>query len=217
MAHSDGNSEEGFDGLVRRVDPDRWLASRFVGDPAKRADLMVLYAYDHELARAVQVASNPLLAEMRLTWWIEALEEIFGGRTVRRHPTVEALSDVIARRHLPRDLLEAMIEGRVRDLGDGADLQQWAHDTGGAAAVLAAMILDPEAEAEAARLAGVAWALDRRKGEGGDLANARAAARRLSIAAFPAAAHACLNRFPPGWEGLRRRLRLLLTVATGRL
>jgi len=44
--------DEDLDALIRRVDPDRWLSSRFVGDPAARADLVALYALDHELARS---------------------------------------------------------------------------------------------------------------------------------------------------------------------
>ena len=42
---------EDIDAIVRRTDPDRWLASRFVADPAARADLLALYAYSQELAR----------------------------------------------------------------------------------------------------------------------------------------------------------------------
>ncbi|MDZ4052453.1 MAG: phytoene/squalene synthase family protein, partial [Phenylobacterium sp.] len=41
-----------LDALVARVDPDRWLSSRLIADAQDRADVIVLYAYDHELARA---------------------------------------------------------------------------------------------------------------------------------------------------------------------
>ena len=78
---------------MRRVDPDRWLSSRFIADPSARADVIALYAYDHELARAPRVASNPLLGEIRLTWWREALDEIYGeNRPVRAHPGAQALA-----------------------------------------------------------------------------------------------------------------------------
>src|SRR3954470_7794356 len=89
---------EDLDGLIRRVDPDRWLSSRFIGEPGARADVIALYAFDHELARAPKVASNALLGEMRLTWWREALEEIFENRPVRQHPAAQALAGVVARR-----------------------------------------------------------------------------------------------------------------------
>ena len=111
-------SEDGddLDDLIRRVDPDRWLSSRFIADPAARADVIALYAYDHELARAPKVASNPLLGEIRLTWWREVLDEAFEGRPVRHHPTAQAIAGVIARRGLARGPLEAMIDARYREL-----------------------------------------------------------------------------------------------------
>ena len=71
---ADGAADD-LDDLIRRVDPDRWLTSRFVGDAAARGVLVALYAYDHELARALRVASAPLMAEIRLTWWREAASE----------------------------------------------------------------------------------------------------------------------------------------------
>jgi phytoene synthase len=84
-----------LDALIRRVDPDRWLSSRFIGQAAARADVIALYAFDYELARAPRVASNALLGEMRLTWWREALDEIFEGRAVRQHPAAQALAAAV--------------------------------------------------------------------------------------------------------------------------
>ena len=66
-----------LDALVARVDPDRWLSSRFISDAKKRADVVALYAFDYELARAPRVASNPMIGEIRLTWWREVLDEVF--------------------------------------------------------------------------------------------------------------------------------------------
>ena len=110
---------EDFDALVRRVDPDRWLAARFVADPGARADLLALYAFDHELARASTVTSTPLLAEIRLTWWHEMLDEAYGALPVRRHPVAQAMADVIARRKPPRAALDAMVDGRIAALDGG--------------------------------------------------------------------------------------------------
>jgi len=36
-----------IDALVRRVDPDRWLASRFIADAQARADVIALYAFNY--------------------------------------------------------------------------------------------------------------------------------------------------------------------------
>jgi phytoene synthase len=220
-----------LDALVARVDPDRWLSSRFIADPQARADVVALYAYDHELARAPRVASNPLLGEIRLTWWGEALDEIFDGRPVRLHPAAQALAQAVARRGLDRAPLEAMIEARYRELDAApmspAESMDWARDTGGRAAALAAVILQPGA-GPAAAAAGAAWALARKVPEQPELAAPFAElmaqggreARALSAAAFPAVAHAV---FAAGRargvapQGLAARLRITWAVARGRI
>jgi phytoene synthase len=213
-----------LDGQLRAADPDRWLASRFIADPLARADVVAIYAFDHELARAPRVASNPLIGEMRLAWWREALDEIFEGRPVRGHPTAQALEAVVSRRKLPRELLEAMIDARYRELDpapmDAAEASRWAGESAGSAAVLSAYILDPGGEPEAARQAGAAWALHRLGGQAEllrtVLKDARGQVRRLSIAAFPAAAPAALAGSSSPSK-LRKQLRLTWAVARGRL
>lgn len=217
--------DDDLDDLVRRVDPDRWLSSRFIGDAARRADVIAVYAYDHELARAPKVTSNPLLGEIRLTWWREVLDEIYEARPVRRHPTAQALAAAVARHALQRAPLEAMIDARYREL-DATPMRpkealRWARDTGGRAAEIAARILAPAGDAGPARAAGAAWALSKR-GEprvvalaSKALASARRAVRKLEPAAFPAAAHAALvgRRRSP----LVDRLRLVWATASGRI
>jgi len=219
---------EDLDGLIRRVDPDRWLSSRFIGDLEARADVVALYAFDHELARAPRVASNALLGEMRLTWWREALEEIFEGRHVRHHPAAQALAQTVARRGLAREPLETLIDARYRELDpepmSEAELLDWARDTGGLVAQLAAQVLDPASEAKMALAGGSAWALGKRLADHPDLRPtflkvihaARSASRNLSVAAFPAVAHAALAGRPAS-NDFARRLRLTIAVARGKI
>lgn len=92
--------------IVQRHDPDRFLTALFA-PPVRRDTLFLVYAVNHELARAREVVSNPMLASIRLQWWREVAE---GAR--RRHevagPLGEALDDG---RLLAADILE-MIEGR---------------------------------------------------------------------------------------------------------
>ena len=45
-----------LDDTVRRADPVRWLASRFVGDLQARADVVAIYAFDHAVARVATAA-----------------------------------------------------------------------------------------------------------------------------------------------------------------
>jgi phytoene synthase len=220
-----------LDAEVRRADPNRWLSSRFIADPAARADVVALYAFDHQLERAGLVASNSLIAEIRLTWWREFLDEAYGGGPVRAHPVARRLAAAIARHALPRTSLEAMIDARL----DGLDRPRlgldeataWADAVAGSAARLAAVILDPGAPADAAlpagRIWGLRWLAIRERVDAAEVAgrirddfpDARRAARRLGAAAFPAVAHATLARAAPGGSDLGRRVRLLLAVASG--
>jgi phytoene synthase len=92
--------------LVRRHDPDRFLTALFA-PPDRRNALLALYAFNHELARAREVASEPTLALIRLHWWREVVEG-----SVRRHEVATPLTEAIAAGLLaPADLL-AMIDAR---------------------------------------------------------------------------------------------------------
>lgn len=92
--------------LLRRHDPDRFLTALFA-PPDRRDALMTLYAFNHELARAREVAREPHLALIRLQWWREVVE----GAS-RRHEVATPLSSAIAQGLLvPADLL-ALIDAR---------------------------------------------------------------------------------------------------------
>ena len=74
--------------LVRQQDPDRFLLSLFV--PAKvRPALWALYAFNYEIAKTREVVSETATGLIRLTWWREAIDEIYQGRPVRQHQVVQ--------------------------------------------------------------------------------------------------------------------------------
>jgi phytoene synthase len=221
-----------LDDQARRLDPERWLSSRFIGDAAARADALAVYAFDYELARAPKVASNALMGEIRLTWWREVLDEVFEARPVRQHPTAQALARAIARHALPREPLEAMIDARYRELDSApmnlADALEWARGSAGGAARAVALILDRNADVVRAERAGEAWAIGMLMGTAGmegeaahaALAEALAAGQGMSVAAFPAVAHATLARVRAQGRrasDLEARLRLFWASARGRL
>lgn len=229
---SDAQPATDLDDQARRLDPERWLSSRFIAEPQARADVMAIYAFDYELARAPKVASNALMGEIRLTWWREVLDEAYGAGPVRHHPTAQALAAAIDRRALPRAPLEAMIDARYRELDPSpmnlADAVEWARGTAGAAAQAAALTLDRTADLPKAERAGEAWAIGRLMATAGmegeasrtALADALAAAQGLSVAAFPAVAHATLARLRAAGRrpsDLEIRARLFWAVARGRL
>jgi len=105
----------GLDAEVRRVDEDRWLASRFAS-PDVRARLIAIYALNQEIARTADVVTQAAIGDIRLQWWREALSEVFGGKSTRAHPVLAAVSQAHREAPLPREALEALIDARQRDL-----------------------------------------------------------------------------------------------------
>lgn len=77
--------------LVEKADPLRFRVAMAAPVPARRI-LFPLYAFNIEVARAPWVTQEAMIAEMRLQWWRDALEEIAQGKTVRRHEVVDALA-----------------------------------------------------------------------------------------------------------------------------
>ena len=57
---------------VRRHDRARYLSSLFAPDE-RREDLFALYAFNLEVAKTAEVVSEPMLGQIRLQWWREAI------------------------------------------------------------------------------------------------------------------------------------------------
>ena len=147
---------QGIAALVRRHDPDRFLTALFA--PSEKRDaLLTLYAFNHELARAREVASEPALALIRLQWWREVVE---GVR--RRHEVAEPLSAALDAGALERDDLLAMIDAREAEAEPlFATMQEWREYVMGSAggiAVAAARLLGA-ADPESMRPLGVAYGI----------------------------------------------------------
>ncbi|MDO9526499.1 MAG: squalene/phytoene synthase family protein [Gemmobacter sp.] len=101
--------------LVEKGDPDRFFVTRAATAQAQ-AVLFPLYALNIEIARAAWASDQPLIAEMRLQWWRDALDEIAQGKTVRGHPVLLAVAPVIRDHALPVTLFDAMAEARRWDI-----------------------------------------------------------------------------------------------------
>ncbi|PJI91645.1 squalene/phytoene synthase [Yoonia maricola] len=82
--------------LVEKADPLRFRVA-MAAPVAARQILFPLYAFNVEVARAPWVTQEAMIAEMRLQWWRDALEEIALGKTVRRHEVVDALAGCLDR------------------------------------------------------------------------------------------------------------------------
>ncbi len=234
-----------LDSQVRRADPDRWLSSRFIADADRRADVIAIYAFNQELARTAAGVREPMVAEIRLTWWREGLDELLAGKPPRGHPVMQALDMAIRRHNLAAAPLEALAESGFEELDPGrfadeAALERYLDGASGAVMALAAAITGG-VDAASLRPAAHAWGLVgliRRKAAGVDrfpeswsaeepairarqlLADARAAIAALPVEAFPAVAHLTLiEGYLKGREAseLEKRARLTWAVARGRV
>ncbi len=92
--------------LVRRADPDRFFTALFARADRREA-LFVLYAFNHELARAREAAREPFAALIRLQWWREVVE---GAR--RRHEVAGPVGEALDAGWLRPAELERMIAAR---------------------------------------------------------------------------------------------------------
>ena len=105
---------------LRRQDPDRFLTVLFA--PADRREtLITLFAFNNELARARDVASQALLALIRLQWWREVVE----GQA-KPHEVATPLRALIAEGRLDPAALLALIDAREAEVdGDFPTLEAW--------------------------------------------------------------------------------------------
>ena len=148
--------------LVARGDPDRFAAI-LAAPVSAREVLLPIYAFNLEVARAPWVTAEPMIAEMRLQWWSDVLDEIIEGKEVRRHevttPLAAAVPPAAAR------VLHQIVAARQWDIHEaGFDDTDalWRHleHTGGALIYASALSLGASEESEPVlRDAGTAGAL----------------------------------------------------------
>ena len=150
--------------IARAGDPDRALAALFAPRDA-RHDLFALYAFNVELARIAEQASEPDLGAIRLQWWREAIEQAGKGKATGQ-PVADALGSAIRHHALSRERIAGLIDARLFDVGtkimpNWLSLQSYLHDTAGTLFMLAAQILGSRNDRleTAAAPAGIAYGL----------------------------------------------------------
>lgn len=145
---------KGLYDTVRQHDPDRFFTALFA--PMERRDaLIALYAFNHELARAREVVSEPHLGLIRLHWWREVVQG-----TAKRHPVADAITQALADGVLRAADMLAVIDAReVEADPEIPTIDSWRDyllGTAGGLAVAAARLLGA-AEPEVVRASGAAY------------------------------------------------------------
>ena len=129
---------------VRQHDPDRFLTCLFAPAP-KRDALFALYALNIELSRVRETVREPMMGQIRLQWWREAIADLYNG-TVRGHQVLQALHPAVVEA-VDQALLQDMIDARELDIAEAppaTDLavKEYARGTGGVLMRAAALLLD---------------------------------------------------------------------------
>ncbi len=135
---------------LRATDPDRFGASLLAPQPA-REKLWTLYALNDELARAPLQSNEPLIAMMRVRWWIDQLDAIGQGEMPGNEP-LASLAEVWGRDAAGlADLAEARMRDCEREpFGTADEVQDYIRATSGALMRHAVPTLGVPAEADQA-------------------------------------------------------------------
>lgn len=141
-------------------DPERAIALAYAARD-RRAGLAALWSLDETLAGLVQAGREPMIAQMRLTWWHDALTRL-DESVVPVQPLLRAIAaDVIPHRITGADLA-TMIEGWevLLDNGSLTDtmLNDYAAARGGGLFRAAATVLGAS-DSDLAATGGRGWAL----------------------------------------------------------
>ena len=136
--------------LVARADPDRWAAVLAAPKQA-RAALIVLFAYNIEISRAPWASTQELIAQMRLQWWRDVLQEA----SPRAHEVAAPLHELLTEGRVERGVLDAMAAARVWEIysepfSTQADFEDYINATSGGLVWATAQALGAGARAESA-------------------------------------------------------------------
>ncbi len=149
---------------ARAADHDRYLCALFAPSSA-RAGMFALILFNAEIARVREAVSEPMLGQIRLQWWREAIDEIYQGPG-RRHEIAEPLAEAIRVHNLTRNYFDRLINARERDLDEAppesmAALETYAEESAAplVSLTLEAVGADADALAKLARHTGIGWAL----------------------------------------------------------
>ena len=150
---------------VKQYDRDRYTICAGVSREARNA-LYALYAFNLEIAKIREIVSEPMLGQIRLQWWREAIDGIYQG-TPRDHAVVTALAAAIGRHNPPQARFDRLVDAREFDLEDRQpdtvkDLTAYVDATSGELTCLALHMLQvfDGTLMEKGRLAGAARALN---------------------------------------------------------
>jgi 15-cis-phytoene synthase len=129
---------------ARTNEYDRYLAA-LLAPKAARRHLIALAAFLGEVARAVETVNEPIMGEIRLQWWRDALPALSEGVSTG-NPLADALGETMRAHALSEQSVLTILDANSRALEPGypageKDVSAYLRDSDGTALQLAARIL----------------------------------------------------------------------------
>ena len=106
--------------VLREKDRDLYLCSLFAPVQARSA-IMALYAFNAEITITRKSFDEPMVRQIRLKWWVDALAGVFAGAPAH-HPVLELLAEVVPL-GIKRHVLEYLIEAEVAKFDDEGEMK----------------------------------------------------------------------------------------------
>ncbi|KIL98921.1 Phytoene synthase [Paramagnetospirillum magnetotacticum MS-1] len=163
---------------VFEFDRDRFATALFA-PPDRRESLMLLYAFNLEIAKVQESVREPMAGMIRLQWWRDTLISGAEGGTCDNHPIARPLAELIRRHDLPLQAFDDLISARQDDLegfapADMAEAERYVQRSSAALTQLALAVLGGTSEEirRAGDHVGTAW---------GMIGNLRALGHHLSM------------------------------------
>lgn len=100
--------------LVHRYDRERFVTALFA-PPARREALMVLYAFNVEVARIRESVHEPLAGAIRRQWWREVITGERPEDEILRHPIARPLRQLLGEGTVAQAPLVVLLDGREED------------------------------------------------------------------------------------------------------
>ncbi|WP_375606261.1 MULTISPECIES: phytoene/squalene synthase family protein [unclassified Bartonella] len=137
--------------ILRTIDRDRYISVLFA-PKKKRQALAALYVFNAEVSRIRESVHDPLIGEIRLRWWYDAIAH-GEMQTSGNNPILNDLLKAMTLFNLPKTAFLRYCDAQILDLYHNPietlhDLEHYCSETAGIILQLSCQILDPETAQE---------------------------------------------------------------------
>ena len=131
-----------------------FLCSLFLPEPYRSA-VIALYTFNLEITRIRGLINEPLVGQLRLKWWYDAVESMGAGK-ISNHPVIRAIEQVIREFELDPLRFLSLVEANAADLspsqpGNVIEMLEQIDKTSGVLYNILVNVVDANGSADALR------------------------------------------------------------------